>query len=139
MIAKAEPVLMCPITGTPCTGPTKPKPKRARKRNAKTPAWARPIEELSADKTPAWERPAVKRRKTLKMGEVAAWIREHPEWVAGRLVSDQLGVVYYSYWGPKHKMRYEWVFEPSRRSAENRAGFKEYATFTELAEAQRAA
>ena len=148
MIASAGPRLICPITGKPCRGwdnPT-PKPKRNRKaKNGKVPEWALPIEVLSErNKTPAWERPPSKGRKTIKAGEVAAWIREHPGWVAGRLVSSHpegIRVVYYSDLNRRAERRFCWSFAVWGREERlaKQANVTIYPTFAEWTEAQRAA
>ena len=146
MIANAGAHLICPITGKPCGGWNKPKAKPNRaKKNGKVPAWALPIEVLSErSKTPAWDRPGVWRRKTIKPGEVAAWIAAHPKWIAGRLVSkhpDGIKVVYYSALNPKAERRFCWSFAVWGREERlaKQANVTIYPNFAEWTEAQKPA
>ncbi|MHC4180234.1 MAG: hypothetical protein ACYSWU_22240 [Planctomycetota bacterium] len=124
----------------PRRAPKKPKSRKAQ--NGKQPAWTLDVLELKERFVPIWERETHKRQTWTKRTDkqLSAWIAEHPEWVAGRLVEKpkDFRVIYYSCIPPvSGASSFYWAWESRRKQVEKEPGFHEYATFQEWKEAQK--
>ena len=133
---------MCPATGRLCAA-IGAKKRRAGK--PKVPSWTRPFDELREESRtgmPVWERPSRRKQRHPTFGEVSAWMSEHPEWIAGRLVSpERVEVWYFSHLNAKGEREFGWRLTAELYQAMKTIlgdfGFEEYSDFESWDAARR--